>query len=43
MTGYCKWCDKLTNSIVKVFNNGKLIWAGCPNCYLEKKKNGQGE
>ena len=37
MTGFCKWCDTLTNSIVKVFESGCLIWVGCPNCYEKGK------
>ena len=31
--GYCKWCDTLTNAIIKVFENGVMIWTGCINCY----------
>ena len=32
MTGYCKYCDTLTNKIVKVYDNGVLVWAGCVDC-----------
>ena len=38
MTGYCNWCDTLTNSIVKVYDSGKLIWSGCPDCYQKRKE-----
>ena len=38
MSGYCKWCDTLTNSIVKVFEKGRLIWSGCPDCYVKRKE-----
>jgi len=34
---YCKWCDTLTNSIVKELENGRLKWQGCPDCYNKKK------
>ena len=36
--GYCNWCDTQTNSIVKVFEEGRLIWTGCPDCYVKKKE-----
>ena len=36
--GYCNWCDKLTNSIVKVFEEGRLIWSGCSDCFVKKKR-----
>jgi len=38
MTEDCKWCDTSTNTIVKVFDKGRLVWIGCTNCY-EKRKN----
>jgi len=38
MTGYCKWGDTLTNSIVKQYEDGILLWVGCPDCFVEKKK-----
>jgi len=37
MTGYCKWCDTLTNSIVKQYEEGILLWVGCPDCFVKKK------
>lgn len=37
MTEECKWCDTLTNTIVKVFDKGRLVWIGCPNCYENRK------
>lgn len=36
--GYCKYCDTLTDSMVKVYEFGQLIWAGCINCYEKKKE-----
>ena len=36
--GYCNWCDTLTNSIIKVYKDGVLIWVGCSKCYEEKKE-----
>ena len=38
MSGYCKYCDSQTNGIVKIFENGVLVWAGCSDCYLKKKE-----
>jgi len=38
MTGYCKWCDTLTNNIVKLHDHGKVIWSGCLDCYTKKKE-----
>ena len=38
MSGHCKWCDTLTNSIIKIFDGRTLIWSGCPSCYDKKKK-----
>lgn len=38
MTGYCKWCDTLTNSIIKVLEHGHLVWVGCVDCYDKRKK-----
>ncbi len=42
MSGYCKWCDTLTNSIVKQYDKGRLIWVGCSDCsdcFVKKKEN----
>ena len=36
--GYCRWCDSQTSSIVKVFKEGRLVWVGCPDCYVKKKE-----
>jgi len=36
MSGHCKWCDTLTNSIIKQVDNGVLIWVGCPDCFIKK-------
>jgi len=38
MSGYCKYCDSQKNSIIKVFENGVLVWTGCSDCYLKKKE-----
>jgi len=38
MSGYCKYCDTLTNSIIKVYESGVLIWTGCPSCYARVKE-----
>lgn len=38
MSGYCKYCDSMTNSIIRVFENGILIWTGCSDCYIKKKE-----
>lgn len=37
MSGYCKWCDTLTGSIVKLYEHGILIWVGCIDCYEKQK------
>jgi len=39
MTGYCKYCDTLTDDIVNVYasNPYRLVWSGCLNCH--KKRN----
>ena len=36
--GYCRWCDTQTNAIVKLLDNGRLIWVGCPDCFVKKKE-----
>jgi len=38
MSGYCNWCDSTTNSIIKVFESGVLIWIGCNSCYEKQKE-----
>ena len=38
MSDYCKWCDTLTNSIVKVYDSGKLIWIGCLDCRTKRNE-----
>jgi hypothetical protein len=38
MSGYCKWCDTLTNSIIKLYDSGRLVWVGCVGCYENKKE-----
>ena len=35
---YCRWCDMLTNTIIKRLEEGRLVWVGCPDCYVKKKK-----
>lgn len=37
MTDYCKWCDTPTNSFIKVYEHGRLVWVGCAGCYENKK------
>jgi len=34
--GYCKWCDTLTNNIIKQYKEGRLVWVGCADCYTAK-------
>ena len=36
--GLCRWCDTLTNNIVKEYKEGRLVWAGCADCYTKKKE-----
>ena len=43
MSGYCKWCDTLTDTIIKVVYNGRLVWTGCPSCYEKRKKRNENE
>ena len=42
MTGYCNWCDSLSNAIVEKFEmvSGKkmLVWSGCVGCYDKKQE-----
>ncbi len=38
MSGYCKYCDTLTNSIVKVYDGKMLVWVGCPGCHEKQKE-----
>jgi hypothetical protein len=38
MSGFCKWCDTLTNSIITVYEKGRLVWVGCTGCYEKKKE-----
>lgn len=38
MSGYCKHCDTLTNSIVQIFEGKMLIWVGCIECYEKRKE-----
>lgn len=35
MTGYCKWCDTLTDDIVKeyAYDPYRLVWSGCLKDY----------
>ena len=35
---HCKWCDTFGNVVVKVFEYGVLVWVGCPDCSVKKKK-----
>lgn len=37
-SGYCRWCDTVTNTIIKVYKDDVLIWVGCPSCYEKKKE-----
>jgi len=36
MSGYCKYCDTLTNNIVEEYKDGHLVWSGCRGCYTVK-------
>jgi len=40
MSEKCRWCDppRETNCIIKVLDNGRLVWVGCPDCYVKKKE-----
>jgi hypothetical protein len=40
MSGYCKWCDTLTDDIVQDFDykTGMLVWSGCLSCKLKRIK-----
>jgi hypothetical protein len=38
MSGYCKYCDSLTNKTVQVFDKGVLIWSGCVDCYEKRNE-----
>jgi len=40
MSGYCKWCDTVTNDIFEVFHpeTKKPIWVGCQSCYNRRIK-----
>ena len=38
MSGFCKWCNTLTDSIVKVSVLGRLTWVGCIDCYKKKER-----
>ena len=39
-SGYCKWCDTLTDDIVQDFDSetGMLVWSGCLPCKLKQIK-----
>ena len=36
----CKWCNIQvpTNKIIKVRDNGFVVWIGCFDCYTKKKE-----
>ena len=40
MTGYCKWCDTLTDDIVQGFdiiaNVLVCVWSGCRDCHEKR-------
>jgi len=38
MSGYCKYCNSLTNKTVQIFDKGVLIWSGCVDCRLKQKE-----
>ena len=33
----CNWCDTLTNSIVKEYEHGHLVWVGCADCFIKQR------
>lgn len=38
MTGYCKYCDSLTNDIVKLYDKKhRLVWTGCFPCFEKQR------
>ena len=43
MSGYCKWCDTLTDDIVHGFeiiaNTLVCVWNGCIDCHKKRKEN----
>ena len=38
MTEYCKYCGTLTNSAVKVYDKGRLVWVGCLDCRTKRNE-----
>ena len=38
MSGFCNWCDTLTDDIVQDFNyeTGALVWVGCLGCKIKR-------
>ena len=45
MSGYCKYCDRLTNTVVKkrethIHEEGKRVyyWVGCQDCWDRLQK-----
>jgi len=36
----CRWCDppRVTNCLIKELKHGKLVWIGCPDCFMKKKE-----
>lgn len=41
MSGYCKYCDTTTNSIIKQRDSkNRVVWVGCKSCYEKKIEQG---
>jgi len=34
----CRWCNLQSNAIVKEYEQGRLIWVGCADCYEKKER-----
>jgi len=38
MTGYCKYCDSLTEPIIQAIDpiTKQVVWVGCGSCYAKR-------
>jgi len=38
MTGYCKYCDSLTEPIIEAVDSDthQVVWVGCGPCYTKR-------
>ena len=37
-TYLCKWCNTIKNSVIKEYDQGRLTWVGCVDCYKKRKE-----